>query len=412
MERLSTGIRQQRLGCDRRSLFDCDRFLLIVSFLISFCGTLTAQVVDEVGGIAVFEAEAFNANISRSSHTWTLDNSVPGSSGNGYMEALPNNGTTISAAQAPFLSPELQFTLNFTVAGNHYYWLRLYSNNGNDNSVHLGTSGTGVNTLSAAQFLTWAWIRSAAVSIPGTGNHTINVWMAEDGIRVDRLLVTNNLNFSPTIGNAWHVPSSPEATGGVTMRNPLTVYPGVAVTIFDGNQYQGAGTVGNQLETGSAIFYRKTSDNAWSSAAMTFSSQSGNNKYYSGSIPASAFSGGDTIHYYLKIPYTDHLPTFLYGTDTVSQATEFEADAQNSPFVFIVRPLQLSIARETNGFSLSWPSQTGLVYRVEWKGALNDSIWQAITPDFPGTGSTLRWVDDGSQTGGVPTKRFYRLIVL
>jgi alpha-D-xyloside xylohydrolase len=62
-------------------------------------------------------------------------------------------------------------------------------------------------------------------------------------------------------------------------------------------------------------------------------------------------------------------------------------------------------------FMVSWPSQTGIVYRVQWKNAMTDSSWQAIAPDFTGTGSIMNWTDDGSQTGGLSLQRFYRVEV-
>jgi hypothetical protein len=61
---------------------------------------------------------------------------------------------------------------------------------------------------------------------------------------------------------------------------------------------------------------------------------------------------------------------------------------------------------------VSWPSQRGIPYRVQRKNDLMDATWIAITPDFTGTGATMTWLDDGSQTGGLnATQRCYRVIV-
>jgi glycosidase len=75
---------------------------------------------------------------------------------------------------------------------------------------------------------------------------------------------------------------------------------------------------------------------------MTFDSIGGsnnNNKYYKATIPGSTFTNGDTIEYYLKIPYSDRLPTFVYGNDTTSNTSEIESVAQASPFTFVVQDL-------------------------------------------------------------------------
>lgn len=299
---------------------------------------------NEVGGVVVFEAEKFEANIPRSSHEWDPGSAVTGFSGTGYMEALPNNGANLVAGET---APELQFTVNFANTGTHYVWVRGNAAANTDDSVHLGIDGGGSAALTLSQYTGWQWTNTlaaggaASISVSSLGNHVISLWMREDGMRVDRVLLTTNASFSPTIGNAWHIPNSTEGgvlTGGTTMRSPLTVPVGTNVTIYNGNQFQGsAGTLGNQLQTGSTVFYKRTGESTWSAAPMTFFVQNGNNKYFSATIPSSAFNSGDVVQYYLRVPYSDHLPTFLYGTDTQSSATELESVAQANPFTFNIK---------------------------------------------------------------------------
>ena len=72
-----------------------------------------------------------------------------------------------------------------------------------------------------------------------------------------------------------------------------------------------------------------------------------------------------------------------------------------------------SVAPQSGGgFLVSWQSQLGITYRVEWKNALTDLNWQVITPDFTGNGLVMTWPDDGTQTGGFPAlQRFYHIVV-
>lgn len=72
-------------------------------------------------------------------------------------------------------------------------------------------------------------------------------------------------------------------------------------------------------------------------------------------------------------------------------------------------PIISSITQNATSVTVSWPSQTGVTYRVQWKNALTDPTWQSIVPDIAGTGSTINWIDNGSQTGGLPATRFYRV---
>lgn len=74
-------------------------------------------------------------------------------------------------------------------------------------------------------------------------------------------------------------------------------------------------------------------------------------------------------------------------------------------------PTVSSLTKNASSATISWLSQTGVTYRVEWQSSLTDSVWQAITPDFAGTGSTISWTDDGSKTGGFAAARFYRIAI-
>jgi galactose oxidase len=66
------------------------------------------------------------------------------------------------------------------------------------------------------------------------------------------------------LGNAWHIPDNPEPRGRAGMRDPVgAIVPGTAVTIFSGNQFQGSGNPGNQLQNGSSIFFKRKTDAVW-----------------------------------------------------------------------------------------------------------------------------------------------------
>ena len=161
---------------------------------------------------------------------------------------------------------------------------------------------------------------------------------------------------APTPGNAWHIPATSEP-GIATMRAPLRVTGSQVLTIFSGNQFAGTdGTSGNQLQTGSAVLYRRITDAVWASAPMAFFAQNGNNKYFSATIPAG--SPGDTFEYYLRIEYSDHATTFVFGNDGGSRTTTEEPTAQAGAFLVGVEwPLQ-----PTGGFATH--SEAGWEARV------------------------------------------------
>jgi hypothetical protein len=140
-------------------------------------------------------------------------------------------------------------------------------------------------------------------------------------------------------GNAWHLPGNPEPPGNAGMRDPVfPTDPVSAVTVFSGNQYQGGGNPGNQLQDGSAVLFKQTTDTAWTRVPMLFATAIGNDKYYSAAIPVGAFAAGTIVQYYLVIAYDDHDTTFLQAdaTNMLSVTTGDEAAAQATPFTFTV----------------------------------------------------------------------------
>lgn len=156
------------------------------------------------------------------------------------------------------------------------------------------------------------------------------------------------------LGNVWHIPGNPEPRGRAGMRDPIgAIVPGTAVTIFSGNQFQGGGNPGNQLQDGSTLFFKRAADSAWIPLPMTFGRELGNNKYYSATIPANTFQTGDTVQYYLRIAYDDHDTTFLSAQNGVSTPTADEADARAVPFAY---PVESSASKGQWGPVFSLPN--------------------------------------------------------
>jgi galactose oxidase len=139
------------------------------------------------------------------------------------------------------------------------------------------------------------------------------------------------------LGNAWHVPDNPEPRGRAGMRDPVgAIVPGTAITIFSGNQYQGDGNPGNQLQDGSNLLFKRATDTDWTPLPLFFESAAGNNKYYVATIPEATFRAGDAVQYYLRIAYDDHASTFLHAAGAASRTSADENAARSSPFAFVV----------------------------------------------------------------------------
>lgn len=143
------------------------------------------------------------------------------------------------------------------------------------------------------------------------------------------------------LGNAWHIPQNPEPRLRAAMRDPVgEIVPGMDITILTGNQFQGGGNPGNQLQDGSSLFFKRAADGTWTELPLTFGSEADNNKYYWATIAADTsreFGVGDELQYYLRVAYDDHDTTFLHADGTGSATTSDEPAARSAPFRFTVQ---------------------------------------------------------------------------
>jgi len=156
--------------------------------------------------LVVLEAESPSASISRGGRSWVQRADRAGFVGSGFMVTEPDSGASINAGFAT-TSPELQYSVTLPSAGTWYVWLRGYGTNTANDSVHVGIDGTApasADRMTLDPRNAWTWFNTtmdgpvASLTVASAGSHTINVWMREDGFRIDRLLLTTSASYIPT----------------------------------------------------------------------------------------------------------------------------------------------------------------------------------------------------------------------
>ncbi len=173
---------------------------------IEFPVVLEPGVYIEKDGLVEIEAENFFESAPQGGHSWDPVSSPDGYSGDGAMRALPDSGTRIDTGYVAS-SPRLDFRVTFQTTGTWYIWVRGYSFTPNDDdSCHAGLNGQAVPTCDRIGDIEqdqWVWENStrdgpvATMDIPDPGDHTINLWMREDGFVIDRIVMTTNPNYTP-----------------------------------------------------------------------------------------------------------------------------------------------------------------------------------------------------------------------
>jgi len=180
--------------------------LSVLAIVASPDPVLAVDAFQESAGEAVIDAEHYDAKIPRNGKDWVLETSVIGYSGTGYLTALPNTGITYNTGYVT-ASPELVYNVHVTTVGTYYIWIRGHASTTSDDSVHAGLDGTGPASADRISGFTtiWSWRRTTLDSAPATivitdpGFHTIHLWMREDGLRVDKILLrTNSSSTAPS----------------------------------------------------------------------------------------------------------------------------------------------------------------------------------------------------------------------
>jgi len=219
-----------------------------------------ASFQSDANGFVVMETENFDLNYALANGQWGFDN-TPLSfdtdfSGWGYMKALYSGGTNLN------LSPRMGFTVNFTAAGTYYIWVCGSDDGGATLDVGLdgvvpasasdiGTSaGTGFGPRHGGE---WWWLSDyndgsgydlghrPYLTIPSPGVYTVNVFIRDAGLDLDRICLTTNIDFAPSPlydgANSAGVPAqtlapAPDLAVAITQpANGQTLYGGPSNTV-------------------------------------------------------------------------------------------------------------------------------------------------------------------------------------
>jgi len=218
------------------------RFILLLGLT---AGRLLAQpsvpiagpdlVFAEHSGLVAFEAEHFAHQELSEKRAWYLTHAgqhprvapdtdgthVLGASGGAYVEILPDTRWTHGEklvhgenfSNEPGRMAVLTYRVHFRTPGRYHVWARVLSTGSEDNGIHFGLDGQWPESGRRWQTIKkreWSWdsrqrTEAVHVGVPGqlyldvptAGEHTIHLSMREDGIEIDRLLLTNDPAYTP-----------------------------------------------------------------------------------------------------------------------------------------------------------------------------------------------------------------------
>ena len=181
--------------------------MVLVPFLRAAAQAPGAYLQDPLpDGVVILEAEDFHASVPAGGAQWVVQ-ANPAASG-GAVVVVPD--TTPSAqglrvdTNYAALAPRLDYRIRFNRTGVHYLVLRGLGPNSDDDSCHAGLNGVGGSTSDRIAFtgnFTWRNVNTSGqvrtINVPSVGEHVLNIWLREDGLLLDRILVTTSPIFQP-----------------------------------------------------------------------------------------------------------------------------------------------------------------------------------------------------------------------
>ncbi len=159
-------------------------------------------------GIVCVEAEHYDSKAKApGGDEWIEVGPSGGFTGAAGMQAQPNNNN--SNHNSPGYSTSscrLDYQITFVKTGTYYVWLYCYGATGNDDSCHAGLDGLEITTCDTMSGwnVRYGWSNSTSdgprstFEVTSVGVHTLNIYMREDGIIVDKALLTTNADYTPT----------------------------------------------------------------------------------------------------------------------------------------------------------------------------------------------------------------------
>lgn len=215
-------------------------YLIAIISVISFC-TVNAQGIKRANMMPdeyiEFEAEDFTEQSNTKKREWKLvtkeitprvrhdhdPNHSYGASKSKYLELLPDtlyddNEKKVEGknySKTPGQLAILSYNVNFKTSGRYYVWVRGFSANGYDNSIHVGVDGEWPESsqklfMCQDKWNQWAWSsnqfsnsekcggkKRIYIDIKKPGPHKIRFSMREDGFEFDKWVMTKKPTIMP-----------------------------------------------------------------------------------------------------------------------------------------------------------------------------------------------------------------------
>jgi hypothetical protein len=162
----------------------------------SATGSADAALPDAMADLILIEAENYATKHDTVSN-WSLQNSIAGYTGTGFMECGPGNGTFCpNDANLDNCAASMQYTFTIGVGATYYVHARMYAISASEDTIWYGIDNVPApNAINVAQDSSWHWPDGAMAYPLAPGPHSLTVWQRECGAKIDALAITGGAAY-------------------------------------------------------------------------------------------------------------------------------------------------------------------------------------------------------------------------
>jgi endo-1,4-beta-xylanase len=199
------------------------------SATVTATGVAAAAYQQDANGLLAIEAESAPALAAGNGTTFGFNSyTVNGTAWQALDDTAAVGGKGLAANATSGINargwqqgPFFVLPITSTRSGPHWAWLRVRTTGGTwaDDDVLLALDKVPRHLWTTGATTTWAWKKCPLpINVPSTGYHELQVYMGEDGLVIDRVVLTSDAAYTPT-GNgpaASPLASTPPVIASIT----------------------------------------------------------------------------------------------------------------------------------------------------------------------------------------------------
>ena len=145
-------------------------------------------------GLIILEAENYTSENSGLRTSWQAFSDSQ-ASGGAYMQ-VPNAANEQNANNS-LSGPNMNYAINIAQESTYYLWVRVIAPGFSDDSGIVAVDGTSRGNFYPKLNAQWTWEKFPLGNL-STGSHTLGFYMREDGLKVDKFILSSSSSYTPS----------------------------------------------------------------------------------------------------------------------------------------------------------------------------------------------------------------------